>query len=100
MSSRRLAKFVKENAHRLAGLALVPSLLACGCESMSNGEKGALAGGGIGAGTGAIIGSATHHTRGGAVIGGADRALAGRLTGHTLDACARKQQTQISRANT
>src|SRR5258708_30940947 len=98
MSSRRLAKFVKENAHRLAGLALVPSLLACGCESMSNGEKGALAGGGIGAGTGAIIGSATHNTGAGAVIGGAVGALAGGLTGHAIDESEKKQQAALAAA--
>jgi hypothetical protein len=93
-----LPKFFKQNAQRLAGLALMPSLLVCGCESMSNGEKGALAGGGIGAGTGAIIGSATHNTGAGAVIGGAVGALAGGLTGHAIDESERKQQAQLAAA--
>jgi hypothetical protein len=98
MFSRTLPKFLKQNAHRLAGLILAPSLLACGCESMSNGEKGALAGGGIGAGTGALIGSATHHAGAGAVIGGAVGALAGGLTGHAIDESERKQQAQLAAA--
>jgi hypothetical protein len=99
MSSRMLSKFLKKRAARLAGLALVPGMLACGCESMSNGERGALAGGGIGAGTGAIIGSATHNTGAGAVIGGAVGALAGGLTGHAIDESERKQQAQLAAAN-
>jgi hypothetical protein len=63
---------------------------------MSNTEKGTLAGGGIGAGTGAIIGSATHHTGAGALIGGAVGALAGGLTGNAIDESEKKQDAKLA----
>jgi hypothetical protein len=56
-------------ARWLAG-ALLPVVLVSGCQSMNNTEKGAVAGGGIGAGAGALIGHATGHTGAGALIGG------------------------------
>ncbi len=70
---------------RLFAAALLPALLACGCESMSHTENGALAGGGIGAGLGALIGHATGHTAGGALIGAGAGALTGGLIGHSMD---------------
>src|SRR6266513_1464864 len=54
---------------RLLGVAVLPVLLACGCSSMSNTDRGVLGGGAIGAGTGALIGNATGHTGAGALIG-------------------------------
>jgi hypothetical protein len=69
-----------------------------GCASMSNTEKGTLAGGSIGAGTGAVIGSATHNTGAGALIGGAVGALAGGLTGHAVDESERKQDAKLAAA--
>ncbi len=83
---------------RLVAAGVLPALLACGCAGMSNTEKGALAGGGIGAGAGALIGSATHHTGVGAVAGGALGALAGGLTGNAIDESEKKQQAQIAAA--
>jgi hypothetical protein len=65
---------------------------------MSNGEKGAVAGGALGAGTGALIGSATHHTGAGAVIGTAVGAIAGGLTGHAIDESERKQDAKLAAA--
>lgn len=46
---------------------------------------GALAGGAIGAGTGAIIGNATHRGGEGALIGGAIGALSGAIIGGSID---------------
>src|SRR5438477_9998461 len=83
---------------RLVAVGVLPALLACGCAGMSNTEKGALAGGGIGAGAGALIGSATHHTGVGAIAGGALGALAGGLTGNAIDESEKKQQAQIAAA--
>jgi hypothetical protein len=65
-------------------------ILAAGCETPSGNPDrtatGALAGGAIGAGTGAIIGNYSgHHTAGGAAIGGAVGALAGGLIGNAMD---------------
>src|SRR5438094_6350602 len=80
--------------------ALVPLICLNGCQSMSNTDKGALAGGGIGAGTGALIGSATHHTGAGALIGGAVGALAGGLTGAAIDDSEHKQDAKLAAATT
>jgi hypothetical protein len=77
--------------------ALLPLVCLNGCQSMSNTDKGALAGG-IGAGTGAIIGSATHNTGAGALIGGAVGALAGGLTGAAIDDSERKQDAKLAAA--
>ena len=65
---------------------------------MSNTERGALAGGGLGAGAGAIIGSATRHTAGGALIGGALGAVAGGLTGNAIDKSEQRQQARLAAA--
>ncbi|MGH7822711.1 MAG: YMGG-like glycine zipper-containing protein, partial [Candidatus Binatia bacterium] len=71
-------------------LSIVVPVLLGGCASggLSAREKGALAGGAIGAGTGAIIG---HNTKGrhkgrGAAIGGAAGALGGWIIGDQIDA--------------
>jgi hypothetical protein len=64
---------------------LLPAWAACGCSSLSHTENGALAGGAIGAGTGAIIGHALGHTGGGALIGAGVGALSGGLIGHAAD---------------
>ena len=51
---------------------------------------GALVGGAIGAGTGAIIGSATRHAGEGALIGGAIGALSGAIIGGNIDEAQRE----------
>ena len=53
--------------------------------------SGALAGGAIGAGTGAIIGSATRHAGEGALIGGAIGALSGALIGNSAEEAQRER---------
>jgi osmotically inducible lipoprotein OsmB len=73
------------NRIRLLGAAVLPALLACGCSNLSHTENGALAGGAIGAGTGALIGKATGHTAGGAAIGAGIGALTGGLIGNSAD---------------
>src|SRR5438270_10517261 len=73
------------NAKKLIGCAVLPALVACGCSNLNHTENGALAGGGIGAATGALIGHATGHTAGGALIGAGAGALAGGLIGHAAD---------------
>jgi len=69
------------------GLAMI---VAAGCETPEGGydrtATGALTGGAIGAGTGAIIGNyAGHNTAAGAAIGGAIGMLTGGLIGHSMD---------------
>lgn len=82
----------------LVGAALLPALLAGGCSSMNNTEKGVAAGGAIGAGTGALIGSATGHTGAGALIGAGIGALSGGLIGNGVDESEKKQEARLAAA--
>lgn len=59
--------------------------LASGCPSMNHTQSGAMVGGGLGALTGAVIGSHSGHGPGGALIGAAVGALAGGTVGHSED---------------
>ena len=70
---------------RLVSGAVLPALLLCGCSSLNHTENGALAGGGVGALTGALIGGATGHAGAGAAIGAGVGALAGGAIGHDMD---------------
>ena len=76
------------------------ALLAVGCETpdgrVDRTATGALAGGAIGAGTGAIIGSQSRHAGEGALIGGAIGALTGGLIGHGIDSTARERVVEQS----
>jgi hypothetical protein len=83
---------------RLICGVVLPTLLICGCSTMSNTDKGVLEGGAIGAGTGALIGSATGHAGAGAVIGGAVGAVSGGLVGNAIDK-SEQRQAAIAAAN-
>ncbi|HUJ08708.1 MAG TPA: glycine zipper domain-containing protein [Verrucomicrobiae bacterium] len=77
-------------------LLAIAALLMVGCETPEGGydrtSTGALTGGAIGAGTGAIIGNyAGHNTAEGAAIGGALGLLTGGIIGHAMD----EQQREI-----
>ena len=71
---------------RLGGVAaLALAVIVSGCsQPLSTREKSTLAGGGIGAATGAIIGAAVGNPGAGAAIGGALGAGAGALVGDQL----------------
>jgi len=78
---------------------LVVTLLLTGCETPSGQPdrtaSGALLGGMLGAGTGALIGNYSgHRTAAGAAIGGALGALTGGIIGHALD---QQQRETLSR---
>jgi surface antigen len=68
---------------------LASTLVLAGCYTPEgrpdNTASGALAGGAIGAGTGAIIGNASHNAGAGALIGGAIGALTGGIIGNSMD---------------
>jgi hypothetical protein len=83
---------------RTVGTLLFPALLACGCSSLSHTENGTLAGGAIGAGTGALIGHALGHTGGGALIGAGVGALSGGLIGHAADQTEKKAVAAAAQA--
>src|SRR5260370_40410339 len=81
----------------ILGVAVV---LSSGCASMNNTEKGALGGGALGAGAGAIIGSALgHHAGAGALIGGGLGALAGGGIGHGIDKSEAHTQPPLAAAS-
>lgn len=63
-----------------SGLVL---FLNVGCETMT--ERGALAGAGLGAAAGALVGSQNADAGKGALIGGALGTMAGALTGSAID---------------
>jgi hypothetical protein len=64
--------------------AIVFALVGCAGEPLSAREKGTLVGGGLGAATGAIIGSAVGSPGAGAAIGGGLGAVGGALVGNEL----------------
>jgi hypothetical protein len=70
--------------------AVLPVVSVCGCSSLSHTENGTLAGGAIGAGTGAIVGHALGSTAGGALVGAGVGALSGGLIGHAADESEKK----------
>ena len=71
---------------RKYAFALAALLLISGCygQPLSTREKGTLAGGVLGGGTGAIIGAAVGHPGAGAAIGGALGAGTGMMIGNEL----------------
>jgi outer membrane protein OmpA-like peptidoglycan-associated protein len=80
----------------LAALVLLPSC----SQPLGKREKGALVGGGLGAATGAIVGSAVGNPGAGAAIGGALGAAGGGLVGDQLqqrEQVANEQQQTIER---
>jgi hypothetical protein len=89
---------IGQKSRRLLPVLLVLVLLASGCASMSNTDKGVLAGGGIGAGTGALIGSATGNTGIGAAAGGVIGAISGGLIGSGIDESERKAEARLAAA--
>lgn len=79
-------------------VAAVPLALACGCAGLSHTENGALAGGAVGAGTGALIGHATGHTGAGALIGAGVGAVSGGLIGSAADKSEKRAAAQAAQA--
>jgi uncharacterized protein YcfJ len=67
-------------------LVLAAMLFIAGCsgQPLSTREKGTLGGGVLGAGAGALIGSAVGHPGAGALIGGGMGALGGGLIGNQM----------------
>jgi hypothetical protein len=85
MFRNEIARFAVRRWIRRIGLALAPVLVLAGCSNMNHTEQGALVGGGLGAGIGALAGRATGHTAAGAAIGGATGALIGAAAGNSED---------------
>ena len=89
------------------GLAVL-AVAAAGCESMgtaaqSKRNQGAVLGGLLGAGTGAIIGNQTDHAGAGTAIGAGLGALGGALVGNAMenrDQQAMQQNTPVATGRT
>lgn len=77
------------SAMAVLGIA-ASALVLMGCQTRA--QEGALVGGGLGAGAGAIIGSTSGHAGGGALIGGAVGAVSGAIIGDQVD---RRNRNQV-----
>jgi uncharacterized protein YcfJ len=85
--------------HLASVMVVVSAIALAGCESMgtaaqSKRTQGAVLGGLLGAGTGAIIGNQTDHAGAGTAIGAAVGALGGGLLGNALEENAQNTQQQ------
>lgn len=84
----------------IAGVA-VAAVLVSGCETMgtaaqSKTTQGAVLGGLLGAGTGAIIGNQSDNAGAGTAIGAGLGALGGGLIGHALEGSEKQAQQQAT----
>lgn len=81
---------------RLLSMLSLAALLGGCAAPLTQTEKGALGGGALGAGAGAIIGSSIHHGSPGkgALIGGALGALGGGLVGNQMEGQTQRQNAQ------
>ena len=91
---------------QLAAVGMVAvAVVLSGCESMgtaaqSKTTQGAVLGGLLGAGTGAIIGNQSDHAGAGTAIGAGLGALGGAMVGNALEENSRKAQQQSTPAAT
>jgi len=75
---------------------LISVVSLSGCQTSSHAENGAVLGGLLGAGTGAIIGHASGNTGAGAAIGAGVGALSGAAIGHGQDEVEAKNRAMIA----
>ena len=79
-------------------LLLAVGLLAGGCSSLSNTEKGAAIGTGAGAAAGAAVGKAAGGTAEGAILGAAIGGTAGAIIGQRMDKKAEELDNELDNA--
>jgi uncharacterized protein YcfJ len=79
---------------RFIGIVSLAALVGGCAAPLTTREKGALAGGALGAGAGAIIGNQVGHQGKGALIGGAIGALGGGLIGDQMEGQNQRQTAQ------
>ena len=84
--------------YNLSAVGIATAILAAACQTPegqpNQAGTGAIAGGAIGAGTGAIIGSTSGHAGEGALIGGAIGAVSGAVIGNSIDQSQRERVQQ------
>lgn len=86
------------NSRMQRALALVVTagtLVASGCASLNNKERGAVIGAGAGAAVGGVIGNQTGSTARGAIIGAVVGGAAGAIIGHQMDQQAKEIDQSI-----
>ncbi len=70
--------------------------MAAGCASANYSDRGALLGGLLGAGTGALVGNALGHTGAGAIVGAGLGAITGAAVGDALDEIEARNRAMIA----
>jgi hypothetical protein len=75
---------------------MLASLASTGCQSPYNSDRGALFGGVLGAGTGAVVGAATGHPLAGAAIGAGVGTVSGAAIGNAIDESEAKNRAIIA----
>jgi outer membrane protein OmpA-like peptidoglycan-associated protein len=81
--------------HRTGFAVITLVAFAAGCASMSNKERGAVAGAATGGVVGAVIGDQTGSTARGAIIGAVVGGAAGAIIGHQMDQQAKELKQDI-----
>jgi outer membrane protein OmpA-like peptidoglycan-associated protein len=74
-------------------------VVATGCQSLSNKERGAVIGATTGAAAGAVIGKATGSTARGVILGAAVGGAAGAVIGHQMDQKAKEIEGNVPGAS-
>jgi outer membrane protein OmpA-like peptidoglycan-associated protein len=80
-------------------ILVIVGLLAGGCSSLSNTEKGAAVGAGAGAAAGAAIGKAAGGTAEGAILGAVVGGTAGAIIGQRMDKKAEELDEELENAD-
>ncbi len=87
-----------QNSRFILAILLIGSLVATGCSSLSNTEKGAAVGAGAGAAAGAAVGNAAGGTAEGALIGTVVGGTAGAVIGQRMDKKAEELDEELENA--
>jgi outer membrane protein OmpA-like peptidoglycan-associated protein len=86
--------YIRQLSRGVAALALA-SLFISGCASLSNKEKGAIAGAAVGGAAGAAVGRVNGSTAKGAIIGAVVGGTVGAVIGHQMDQQAKELEQNI-----
>lgn len=92
-----LGDYLMQSVKKVFVLACVLVFAGCSAQPFSAREKGALTGGVIGSGLGAIIGNQTGNTGAGIAIGAGAGAISGGLIGNSVDNVDARQSEQDER---
>jgi hypothetical protein len=94
MSIATILQAARLTRARLLSLALAPVLLASGCATMNNTEKGVLGGAALGGIAGGLMGGAVGKPGAGAAIGAGLGGIGGGLVGNAVDESEARQNAR------